>query len=375
MKNELGMPFSWLEIDLSALEANYRLVKRIAGGRKKIMAVVKADAYGHGLIPVAERLARCGVDYLAVASIAEAIELRRNGIRKPILLLNAVLPAQIEVLLKYAITATVSDFQQAKLLNSKTKSLGRLLKVHIEVDTGMGRYGLASGQAISAVKRITLLAHLDVEGIFTHFPCSDTDVKFSRQQIKVFKNLLQSLKKQGISFRLTHAANSAAIVNGLGLEFDMLRPGLMLYGLAWNKKISQSLNLKPVMNFKTRILFLKRVLAGTSISYGRTYRAPGKRVIATLGVGYADGYNRLLSNRSEVLIRGRRANVVGIVCMDNIMVDVTSIRSVKLGDEVVLFGQKDGARIYVEDIAAICKTIPYEVVCAAAKCVDRFYIT
>lgn len=377
MKNDKEiskMAYSWLEIDLAALESNYRLIKSRLARRAKVLAVVKADAYGHGLIPISRRLARLGVGYLAVTSIAEALSLRKARITKPILLLNAVLPGQVEFLFKYDITATVSSFNQAATLSAQARKYHRSLKVHIEIDTGMGRYGLWYKDAVSEVKKIVRLPGLKLEGIFTHFPCADTDLSFTKKQLKLFKDFLKILRQDKIIFKFTHIANSAGIINCYDSSFTLVRPGLMLYGLSWDKELTKSLGLKPVMNFKTRILFLKTVGQGRSISYGRTYIAKAKRVIATLGVGYADGYNRLLSNKAQVLIRGASLPVVGIVCMDNIMVDATKLKAARLGDEVVLFGQQGRRRIYVEELAKICQSIPYEIVCNAAKCVNRVYV-
>ncbi|MEW6008992.1 MAG: alanine racemase [Candidatus Omnitrophota bacterium] len=373
IKDEAVAPYSWVEIDLSAIEANYKLIKKIVGPRKKILAVVKADAYGHGMVQIARRLSQVKVDYLAVASLKEAITLREAKIKEPILLLNAALKNQLDYLFLYDITATISDFNQARSLSAKAKSLHKRLKVHIEIDTGMGRYGLWH-QEIETMKKIFNLPYLEVEGIFTHFPCADTDVNFTKKQITLFKSFLNRLKMENISFKLVHAANSAGVINFPGLDFNMVRPGLALYGLTWDEGITRKLKLKPAMSFKTRIVFLKKVSPGRSISYGRTYITKSNRLIATLAVGYADGYNRLLSNRAQVLLRGKRAKVVGTVCMDNIMIDTTAIKNAKVGDEVVLFGAEKKERIYVEELARICKTIPYEIVCGVSKCVDRLYI-
>ncbi len=373
IKNEALKPYSWLEIDLSAIESNYKLIKKIVGPTTKILAVVKADAYGHGMVQVARRLSIVKVDYLAIASLKEAATLRGAGIKEPILLLNAPLLNQLDYLFLYDITAIITDFNQALVLSKKAQFLKKPLKAHIEIDTGMGRYGLWHKE-IEAVRKISGLPYLNLEGIFTHFPCADTDVNFTKKQIADFKNFLDKLKLKKISFKFIHAANSAGIINFRGLDFNMVRPGLALYGLTWDKEISWKLKLKPAMSFKTHIVFLNQVPAGRSISYGRTYVAKSNRLIATLAVGYADGYNRLLSNKAEVLVRGRRAKVVGIVCMDNTMVDVTDIKDVRVGDEVVLFGRTGKEKICVEELALTCKTIPYEIVCGASKCLDRFYI-
>ncbi len=373
IKGRQFKPLVWADIDLSNIARNYSLIKRMIGLKKKIMAVVKADAYGHGLVPVSLRLSKLGVDYLAVASVEEALSLRESGIKSAILVINTVGNNQLDKLIKYNITVTVSSLRQAKILNELAKSFNKKIKIHIEIDTGMARCGIWYRDAKEIVKEILRLERIDAEGIFTHFPCADSDISFTRKQIVNFKNLLEELKRMGICFKLIHTANSAGIVNFSPNYCNMARPGLMLYGLTWDKALTKRLGLRPAMSFKARIVFLKRVPAGRSISYGRTYITKSSRIIATLSVGYADGYNRLLSNKAEVLIRGKRAKVRGRICMDNTMVDVTGIKAVRVGDEVVLFGRGNQNLVSVEEIADLCKTIAYEIVCSVSKRVKRFY--
>lgn len=377
MKNinhKILKPLSWIEVDLSCLAANYRLTKRLVGTKVKIMAVVKADAYGHGLIPVARKLRELGADYLAVASIQEAMEVKESGIKSPILVLNATLDSHLDVFFEYDISLSIVSLRQAEIISRKAKALNKSIKVHIEIDTGMGRTGIWHRQAREIVKKIVGLPFLEAEGIFTHFPSADTDFTFTRRQISNFKGLLYSLRKEGIYFKLTHAANSAAIINSFGTDFNMVRPGLMLYGLSLDKAITKRLGLAPVMSFKTRVVFLKNVYRGRPLSYDKTYIAKSRRIIATLAVGYADGYNRFLSNKGEVLIRGKRARIAGRVCMDNIMADVTLIKGVKVGDEAILFGKNRKIGVLAEELANICDTIVYEIVCSVSKDVERFYV-
>ncbi|MBU2540644.1 MAG: alanine racemase [Candidatus Omnitrophica bacterium] len=372
-KNKQLPPLVWADIELSSIARNYSCLKRTIGRKGKIMAVVKADAYGHGLIPVSLCLSRLGADYLAVASLDEALSLRETGIKKAILVINTVADNQLQYLIKHDITATISSLRQAKILNGLAAAFNKNIKVHIEIDTGMGRCGIWYKHASKTVKDIVSLGRIDAEGIFTHFPCADSDISFTKKQITNFKNLLEELKAAGIYFKLIHTANSAGIVNFAPDYCNMVRPGLMLYGASWDKKLRKKLKLEPAMSFKTRIVFLKKVSKGRSISYGRTYIAKSPRIIATIAAGYADGYNRLLSERGEVLIRGKRARVIGRVCMDSTMVDVTSIKAAKVGDEVVLFGRKGKHLLAVEEIAYLCKTIPYEIFCSVSKRVRRFY--
>lgn len=365
--------YSWLEIDLKALESNYRRIKRLAGESKKIMAVVKADAYGHGMVPVSKRLVELGVAYLAVASLREAITLRKSGIDKPILLLNVPFFNQISDLLKFDVTATVSDFKQAKILSREAKRLKGSLKVHIEIDTGMGRCGIWQKEARETIVKITRLANLDVEGLYSHFPCSDNDLNFTGKQIINFKAILNGLRKRGIGFKFVHISNSAGIVNFPNLEFNMVRPGIILYGLAWQEGLTKKLGLKPVMSFKARVVFIKKIEPGRSVGYCRTFIAKSSRLIATLAAGYADGYNRLLSNRAYALVQGRRSKVTGRVCMDHVMVDVTGLKNLKIGDEAVLIGRQGREEVSAQELADLCGTITYEIACSASKCADRFY--
>lgn len=365
--------YSWLEIDLKALESNYRRIRRLAGRGKKIMAVVKADAYGHGMVQVSKILVKLGVEYLAVASLREAIILRKSKIAKPILLLNVPFFNQIPDLLKFGITATVSDFKQAEILNRQAKRLKKILKVHIEIDTGMGRCGIWQEGAIEAIEKIANLSNLDIEGVYSHFACSDGDFNFTNKQAINFKAILGSLKAHGINFKFTHISNSAGIVNFPDLEFNMVRPGLILYGLTWQKGLAKKLGLKPVMSFKARVVFIKEIGSGRSISYCRTYIAKSGRLIATLAAGYADGYNRLLSNKGHVLLQGKRVKVAGRVCMDHFMADVSGLKGLKVGDEAVLIGRQGNEEISAQELADECKTISYEIACSASKCADRFY--
>jgi alanine racemase len=366
--------YSWVEISLSAIAHNYRVTRSLISKKTKVMAVVKADAYGHGLIPVSKVLARQGIDYLAVASVNEAESLRASGIAQPILLLNVCLKNQLDSLFRYNITASVSAIEQARILNAKAKSLRKTLKIHLEIDTGMGRFGFWYKDAPKQVKEIFNLPNLDCEGIYSHFPCADTDINFSRSQINNFKNLLAILKTQGISFKLVHMANSAGVINCSDSEFNLVRPGLMLYGLTWDKRITLKLALKPAMSFMTRIVFLKDVGVGRPISYGRTYVASKPKRIATLAVGYADGYNRMFSNKASVLIKGKSAKITGRVCMDHCMADVTNINNLRIGDEVVLFGKLGKEQIFVEDLSLISRTIPYEIVCLAGSRYNRIWL-
>ncbi len=370
-KLKIGYRPTWAEIGLSNLEFNFRRVKKIVGPKTRIMAVVKSDAYGHGLLPIAKRLAKLGADYLGVASIDEAAILRKNKITLPILILGNILSRDAGAVVEYNLTQTISDYGLASKLNQKAKNTGKIIGVHIKVDTGMGRLGILYKDAIKFVEEVSRLRHLRAEGLFTHFPCADCDPEFTHYQIDIFNQLIGDLKRMGIRIPLFHAANSAGIIGYPESRFNLVRPGLMLYGI----KPSQGLDikLKPALSLKSRIIYLKRMPSGQGISYGRSYITRKETTVAVLPIGYGDGYPRNLSNRADVLIKGKRFRISGAVCMDQIMVDVGDL-GVKIGDEAVLIGCQGNSRISAEELAYICGTIPYEIVCGIGNRVARLYL-
>lgn len=365
---------TWVEIDLAALRANYFLIKKHLPFATKIMAAVKANAYGHGIVEVSKKLIECRIDYLGVACVDEALLLRKNAIRKPILNLGAFLKGDAQAMAEHDITATVTDLRLAKYLNQVARRLKKKVKVHVKIDTGMGRLGIWHNQASDFIIQLCGLEHLILEGIYTHFPSADSDEEFTRSQIAVFCSLLDKLQIRGVEIPLRHSANSAAVLGFRDAHFNLVRPGLALYGLHSKEEWLDKVNLKPVLDFKTKVVYLKDVEKGRSISYGRTYVTKEKTAIATLPVGYGDGYNRLLSNRGRVLIHGKFYPVVGVVCMDQTMVDIGGVKDVRVADEVTLIGSQNNKRIRVEEIAALCNTIPYEVVCWISPRVPRVYL-
>jgi alanine racemase len=362
-----------VEVDLGALRRNYRVLKKGLVPGTRVMVAVKANAYGHGLVEVARALVSTGVDYLGVACVDEGIVLRRNGVRVPILNLGAFFPGDIEPLLKYDIAATVTDISLAQRLDAAARRFKKKARVHVKVDTGMGRLGFWHEEADAFIIRLCGLKHLCVDGLYTHFPSADSDEAFTRSQIAVFCSLIDKLTIHGVNIPLKHTANSMAVVGFRAAHFNLVRPGLAVYGLHPKEELVGRLAIRPVLSFKTRIAHLKRVARGRSVSYGRTYIAPRDTVIATLPVGYGDGYNRLLSNRGTVLIRGRRCPIVGVVCMDQTMVDVGPLPQACLNDEVVLIGRQKDEVIRAEEIAGLCRTIPYEVICWISPRVPRVY--
>jgi alanine racemase len=368
--NVTGYRPTWAEINLSHLAHNFHQIKRMLSPATKIMITVKADAYGHGLIPVSRKLASCGVDYLGVASIDEGIKLRDAGIRLPILIMGLILKKHSAPLFKYRLTATVCDQDLAIALNKGARLYGEPLNVHIKVDTGMGRIGVIYQDAPELVNKISKLKFINIEGIFTHLALADTDKDFTCHQIDLFNRLLYQLKTSGINIPLAHAANSIGAIDFKNSHFNMVRPGLVIYGLY--PKENLNIKLRPVLSLKTRIIFIKRLPRGWGVSYGHDYITKKETNIVTLPIGYGDGYPRNLSNQAPVLIAGKRFKVCGKICMDQMMVDIGDL-SAKIGDEVILIGSQGKDKISVEALARLSGTIPYEIVCGLGSRIPRVY--
>lgn len=364
---------SWAEIDLKALRHNFRQLKKTAGKKTGLLAVIKADAYGHGLVEAAKVLNKEDVVYFGVSSIVEGITLRGLGVRKPILLFGNILKSYIPDLFKYRLTATVSTLSLARAINAYAQKTKKYIPVHIKVDTGMGRLGIWQEEAFELIQDISRLPYLHLEGIYTHFSVADTNREFTKQQICRFARLIQALELQGIVFLYIHAANSAGLVDYPGTIFNLARPGLMLYGLYPDERLKKKIHLKPVMSIKSKITFLKEILKGRSVSYGRTYIANGKRKIATLPIGYNDGYLRCFSNQAFVLVNGQRCPVAGRVTMDQIMIDVTKAGKVQEGTEVVILGVQQKSVVSADELAEKAGTINYEIVCSLGNRLPRIY--
>ncbi len=369
---EIGYRPTWAEVNLNNLAYNFKQVKKILKAKTKIMVCVKADAYGHGIIRVAKKLTYCGADYLGVASVDEGINLRKAGICLPILILGLVLKKDIAPLFKYNLTPTVCTKELALALNiyARLRRRGKI-NIHVKVDTGMGRIGVLTADALQFIKDIHDLDFINIEGVFTHLACADTNPNFTLRQIKAFTQLILQLKKEGIHIPLVHAANSMGVIGYKNSYFDMVRPGLVIYGLY--PKPGLKLKLKPVLSLKTRIIYSKKIPQGCGISYGHTYKTKKETNIITLPIGYGDGYPRILSNRASVLVKGKRFKISGRICMDQIMVDVGSLK-IKSGDSVVLIGSQGQNKITSEELAILCETIPYEIVCGLGSRVPRVYI-
>lgn len=352
----------YAEIDLGAIRNNLINIKKHV--QKKLLVVIKANAYGHGAMRVAEAV--CDIaDYFAVATIEEAIQLREIGIKTPILILGYVSPEYFSDLVKYDIDQTVFDYESALLL---AKAGG---KAHIAIDTGMSRIGFApNDESVEIIKKINNLDGIKIEGIFTHFSTADEpDKSFTIKQFEIFNDFVKKLEDNGVYVPLKHAANSAAIIDMPQTTLDMVRCGIITYGLKPSDDVGD-IEITPALKLKSHVVNVKKVPKGTPISYGRTYVTDAERVIATIPVGYADGYPRALSNKGRVVINGKFAPITGRVCMDQFMVDVTDIPNVKVGDTVGLIDEM----IPCEEIAKIEGTINYETVCKISDRVTRIYL-
>jgi len=369
---------AWAEINLDNIAYNVRQVKRRIGKMTEMMAVVKADAYGHGVIETVPTLLENGVSRLAVSMLDEAIQLRELGIKVPILVLSYTDPVRAEEIIKYNITQTVFSHDLPRALSNAAVKMGKEARIHIKIDTGMTRVGFKPGYgAVKDVVEINSLPGIVIEGLFSHFSSADEeDAGFTMMQYERFESIVNELNRIGIIIPVKHIANSAAVIRYSNLDLDMVRPGIILYGLYPSAGLNETaIDLKPAMELKANVVLVKDVEANVPVSYGRTYVTKGETTIATLPIGYADGYSRLLSNRGRVLINGEYAPIIGSICMDQCMVDVTGIKhAVKTGDEAVLIGSQGGNAITADEIANLTNTINYEVVCLIGKRIPRVYI-
>jgi alanine racemase len=361
------------EIDLGSLEFNYRqLQKRIPEG-VKLLAVVKADAYGHGAIRISRKLEKLGVAYLGVAISDEGVELRKGGVKAPILILGGIYKEGVDQVLQFDLTPVVFQKETLRLLTKAAERWQKKVRVHLKVDTGMGRLGVPLNLWPTFLKELKRFPKIEIEGILSHFSMTDEEESFTTHQWREFQEAVALAKEMGISYKFLHIANSGTLITFPSYLGNLVRPGIMLYGAYPSLTFQDLIQLKPVMTLKTHIHFLKSVAPGTRISYGGAFITKRESLIATLPIGYADGYSRHLSNQGEVLIRGKRAPIVGKVCMDLIMVDVTEIPNVFLGDEVILMGKQGKEQITAEEIAKKIDSISYEVLCLIGKRVPRIY--
>ena len=357
-------------IDLAAIAENVSRIRKRIGPKRELMAIVKADAYGHGAAKVGVSSLNSGATCLGVAIPEEGGELRSAGVEAPILVLGLIQSDKVRKALEFRLEQTICTLELAEALNQIAGTSSRRIKVHVKVDTGMGRIGIAPCHVLEFVRKVSQFPYLELEGVYSHLPSADEkDKTYAKRQIGIFQELLREMEHAGFKVPRKHIANSACVLDLPESYLDLVRPGIMIYGLYPSKDVSRELLLKPAMTLKTNISYIKKVPSGTPISYGSTYRTKKESLIATLPVGYADGYNRLLSNRGVVRIRGGYAPVVGRICMDMCMVDVTDLVDVRVGDEVVLFGKDPTA----DEIAEKIGTISYEVLCTLGKRVPRIY--
>ncbi len=362
-------------VDLSAIEYNYSSIKSYLPDRVKILCVVKADAYGHGSFETAKRLESLGAGYLGVATVNEGMELRNGGIKAPILVMSGILTKNdIDYTYKNSLTPVVYDIEGLRELREESLKHKDKYRIHLKLDTGMGRLGFMPRELPSVINEIKSSSRIVVEGFMSHFAASEYRDKYGFKQITIFKKSLELLRNNGIEPELVHMANSGAVVTYPEAHFDMVRAGISLYGSYPDKEMSKELSLKPVMKFVSKIVTIKKFPPNSSLSYDRTFITKRNTKIACVPVGYADGYPRALSNKGEVLIKDKRFNVVGRICMDWLLVDITDEDSILAGDEVILLGRGVGDAITADEIAEKTGTIPYEILCKISKRVPRVYI-
>ena len=364
-------------VDLDAIASNIKNIRAKVDKNSGIIGIIKADAYGHGSVETAKVLLDNGADWLAVAVVDEGLNLRKNGITAPILLLGYTPELRLNDVINNGFIQTVYSYDTAKKLSDAASALGKKAVIHIKIDTGMGRIGYrVNEESADEIVKISKLPNIDVNGMFTHFSTADeADKAYTLEQYNKFVKMNDMLEKRGLHIPVKHAANSAAIMDFDNMMFNMVRPGIILYGAYPSDEVKkENLSLSPAMSIKTHVSYVKDVNEGDSISYGRKYTAPSKRRIATIPVGYADGFIRAYSKGGKVLIRGEYAPIVGRICMDQFMVDVTDIDGVEVNDEVVLMGRQGDKEITADFIASVLDTINYEVFCTLSKRVPRQYL-
>lgn len=368
---------AWAEVNLDNIAHNVKEIRRVTDKKAEIMGVVKADAYGHGVMEVARTLIENGVTRLAVSMLDEAIQLRKNGIEVPILILSYTDPRRAEEIILNDVTQTVFSHDLAEALSEAAVRLDKNIKIHIKIDSGMTRVGFMPGySAVKNVIKISKLPKIIIEGLFTHFASADeNDRSYTYMQFEKFMSIVSELNRIGIYIPVKHVCNSAGIIEFPEMHLNMVRPGIVLYGMYPSEEVhKERIDLRPAMTLKANIILVKDVETDTCISYGRIFKTQRQSRIATLPIGYADGYTRLLTNKGKVLLNGQQVPIVGKICMDQCMIDVTDVQgAVNVGDEVVLFGSQGGNKIKIEDLAAKVGTINYELACIIGKRIPRAY--
>ena len=384
------IPLTYVEIDLNAVRHNLKSIRQLASQntfrlptRAKIkkrqhpvnlLTVIKAEAYGHGMKEVAKVLNHEGITFFAVSDVTEGKGLRQAGIRKPILLFESTLPEFAKDIIDYRLMPTVCTFQLAKELNHYAKSQKKRIDIHIMVDTGMARLGVWHEEAFEFIEKIYQLKALRILGIYTHFPVADSDKRFTKKQIQTLYDLVVKLDKKGMVIPYIHAANSMGLAGYKTHVLNLVRPGLMIYGLYPDARLRNRIKLKPVMRVKSKIILIKRIKRGTGVSYGRTFVAKKDMTIAIIPIGYNDGYLRNFSNKADVLIESKRCPVLGHVTMDQIVVDISKVKRAALGKEVVILGKQGRHEVSADELARYANTINYEIVCSLGNRLPRVYI-
>jgi alanine racemase len=369
------MPVStWVEVDLDRLGSNLRAIRECIGGEREILLVVKADAYGHGAVEIAEAAAREGVSHLGVATLHEGIQLRRAGCALPIIALSPLLPSEIDEAVANELSPSVADAGFARALSAAATAAGRAMRCHVEVDTGMGRTGVHLEEAEAFIEMLSGLPGLRLASVYTHFPDADAEnLDFTRAQVERFGALLDRLRAGSLAPPRAHAANSAGTVNVPDAHLDWVRVGLIAYGHE-PPHATREIGLAPVMSLKSRLVQIRDMPAGASVSYGRTFVTEQPMRMGVVAVGYGHGYSWLLSNRGRMLVAGQSVPIVGRVTMDLTMVDLSAVPNAAVGDEVVLFGEQQGTALPLEEVAQLSETLPYEIMCTIGKRVSRIFV-
>lgn len=375
MNTKESMERSWAEIDLNALAENFEHIKGLLYPKTKVLAVVKANAYGHGAVACAKTLLAAGADYLGVATLDEAMQLRRADVAAPILILGYTAPEEAECLVREHITPTVYSLAFAEALSAAAVRLQKCAPMHLKINTGMERIGFDVTD-VKTILQVCRLPGLETEGIFTHLACADeADSSNVHTQFTRFTDVIQALRVAGINIPLQHILNSAGIFDFPEYQLTMVRPGIILYGYYPSEYIHRErAALRPVMSVKTQVIHLHKVIAGSGISYGWSYVAPHDMMVATVPIGYADGYKRLLSGKVCMLADGQRVPVLGKICMDQCMIDVSSVHTIHVGDVITVLGQENQSSVTADELAKLCQTISYEIVSTIGMRIPRLYL-
>ncbi len=372
----MGTPLTYIEVDLDAIAHNVQAIKSFVGPAVELIAVVKANAYGHGTLRTSQTALAHGADRLAIGRVDEGVALRQAGITAPILVLSYSMPSEAEAAVAHDLTLAVTELPVAEALSAQARAQGKRLPIHVKVDTGMGRFGLLPDEVLPFVQRLAALPGLVLEGLFTHFSTADAiDKTYAQAQFEAYRRVLDALSAAGFHFPLRHVANSAATLSLPATHLDAVRAGIILYGLMPSGDVEPVVDLRPALSLKSHIARVQCLEPGASIGYGRTYVAEAPMTAALVPVGYGDGYHRLLSNRGAVLVNGQRAPIVGRVCMDQFVIDISTVGPVAVDDEVVLIGRQGGDCISAEEMAGWADTINYEVVTSLLPRMPRRYLT